>query len=144
MNECSWRPILPADKQYGLVLAITFQSYDYKYGASFHKMFNNFQILSLILGSQNGDTTRKDKFTKKSIILFKLRIVKLNSDQFVRSPHLSQKKILISGVVIVIFPEDVFFFWAQDFNYKYFLLHIQTFIRAFTREMIVDHRRNRP
>ena len=143
MSKCSWRPILPADKYYGLVLAITFQSYDYKYSASFHKMFNSFQILSLILGSQNGDTTRKDKFTKKSIILFKLRIVKLNSDQFVRSPHLSQKKILISGVVIVIFPEDVFF-WAQDFNYKYFLLHIPTFIRAFTREMIVDHRRNRP
>ena len=109
MSKCSWRPILPADKYYGLVLAITFQSYDYKYSASFHKMFNNFQILSLILGSQNGDTTRKDKFTTKSIILFKLRIVKLNSDQFVRSPHLSQKKILISGVVIVIFPEDVFF-----------------------------------
>ena len=142
MSKCSWRPILPADKYYGLVLAITFQCYDYKYSASFHKMFNSFQILSLILGSQNGDTTRKDKFTTKSIILFKLRIVKLISDQFVRSPHLSQK-ILISGVVIVIIPEDVFF-WAHDFNYKYFLLHIQTFIRACTREMIVDHRRNRP
>ena len=101
----------------------------------FIKCLTIFRFYLSSRGLRTGDTIRKDKFTQKSIILFKLRIVKLNSDQFVRSPHLSQKKILITGVVIVIFPEDVSFFFGPRISI--------TNIFYYTFKLLSEHLRER-
>ena len=92
----------------------------------FIKCLTIFRFYLSSWGLRTEDTIRKDKFTQKSINLFKLRIVKLNSDQFVTSPHLNKKKILITGIVIIIFPEDVTFL-GSGFKLQIFSVALSNF-----------------
>ena len=91
----------------------------------FIKCLTIFRFYLSSRGLRTGDTIRKDKFTQKSIILFILRIFKLSSDQFVRSPHLHQMKIFITGVVII-FSEDVIFL-GSGFQLQIFSVTLSNF-----------------
>ena len=124
------------DRLFYLVLTIAFLSYIYEYDAPFNKINDNFQILSLIFRSLNEEYHKGKQIylEVKYFVQFKHRQVKL-------WPGCQEPPFKLKEYFDLRRSHHHFWFrislsiWAQDFTYKYFLLHFQPFVQTPTRDV---------